>query len=133
MDENDLHYAAGLFDGEGSITLIGRTGKMKSLRVSVSSTCPDLLLFMQRVFGGKIYNLPVRVAHYRPQQEWILIGRKAVEFLVIVRPLLRETRKRARADAAIDLLEPLMPSTGINLSANDRLLRKDVERLILSI
>ncbi|MFU8891016.1 MAG: hypothetical protein ACNA76_05070 [Anaerosomatales bacterium] len=48
-------YAAGLIDGEGTVTLSrNHSGKMRSPVISMTSTTPEVLRFMQERYGGSI-------------------------------------------------------------------------------
>lgn len=50
-------YLAGLFDGEGNIT-IAKTGKYErsTLRVSVTNTNRDVLIMINKAYGGRLNN-----------------------------------------------------------------------------
>lgn len=119
MGTEDLIYAAGLFDGEGSVNLSRGKGRFRTVRISVASTCEELTGFMLR-FGGRIYQVPHR-DNRKPQTEWILVGRAAIEVLRKIRPYMRETRKIGRTDIAIHRILPLMQqrSEGVPLSDAD--------------
>ena len=72
MNNNEKHaYAAGLIDGEGSVMLI-RThkGKFRVPTISMTSTTRGLVLFMQRLYGGKIKRQPVRDEFHKPAWIW---------------------------------------------------------------
>lgn len=126
-----LLYAAGLFDGEGSISLAKTNKRVRRFKISVTSTSFSLVNFMQQ-FGGNIYNVKQR-DNRRIQFEWAWTGKAAAEFIKELRPYLIEQRKRARADIVADELLPLMTDAGISLSDDMLARRVAAEEAILAL
>lgn len=125
----DAHYAAGLFDGEGSITLTRKTGrKSRELSVSMSSTDRFLLEFMSKLFGGNIYDIGKRSERQKPIFHWFLKGHSAAQFCATMHPFLRERRKKARARLVASELAPLLG----DFSGRSQARRIEVEQEILS-
>lgn len=132
MREIDLHYAAGLFDGEGSITLTRRAKcHARHFAVSLSSTDKTLTDFMAETFGGRVYSIGKRSARQKPIFHWFLKASAAVIFLKAIAPLLREQRKRQRANLVLLELAPLLGDHSRN--PETRAKRTAVEEAILAI
>lgn len=93
-------YTAGIFDGEGTISL-GKQHKTNGivLRASISSTDIDFLYRIRQDWGnlGSIY---VRKAVRRPKQKiegsWRMSSQQVRHFLALLEPYLRIKRDRAR-------------------------------------
>lgn len=99
----NLAYAAGLIDGEGTITLTIRKSKTgnKEYRypvISVSSTTIELLDFMKMHYGGSIVMHKTYKAHHKEAHQWRLRGKSAVEFCGMIHPFLKERSKKQRAE-----------------------------------
>lgn len=87
--EITIAWAAGLFDGEGSISIVGNR-----VQTVIEMTDLDLLERVQKNFGGKIYKLKTRQEHWKQAWRWqISSTKKAVEFLEIIYPYLGVRRK----------------------------------------
>jgi hypothetical protein len=124
-----LLYAAGLFDGEGSINLSRKVNELGVLRTSLASTSPSLTSFMADNFGGAVYEVKTRGPR-QASTEWVLQGRKAVAFVVEIAPYLREVRKTARAKLVAEVLVPLLDQPR---SAEVRQSRVEFEENLLRI
>lgn len=103
MTEADLAYAAGLFEGEGSIGIFRNSHKNGIfLRVMVSMTDPEPVAFMQAHFSGALgmerRNMPGRT----PLHRWTACSRQAGAFLEAVLPYLRTERVIRRARLAVE-------------------------------
>lgn len=111
---NDLAYAAGLFDGEGTVTL-GRThaNKRRYPVISLTSTTKELVDIMKELFGGSIRarKIPKNPKH---NQAWIweLTNDSAIEVLCKILPHLREPEKIRRADLIVRKYKLVTPRTG---------------------
>ena len=99
----DLNYMAGIFDGEGCISIgkhkkRGHWNAAYSLKVAIvmcNAYIPNLFQF---AFGGKVYTQN-RGGRYLPEWHWAIAANKAVEFLKILLPYLR--LKKDEAELAI--------------------------------
>lgn len=80
-------WAAGLFDGEGTIITSNRR-----FRVSVHMTDLDVLETFQRNFGGSIINCKKQKKHHKKSWRWYLDSIQAISFLETVLPFLHERR-----------------------------------------
>lgn len=91
-----LAYAAGIFDGEGSVMIrhLRKKGeaekKYHSLAVSVTSTDPRLTDWLVARFGGTVNSAGrAHINHnYKRAYSWVLHSRGAEAFLRVVRPYL---------------------------------------------
>lgn len=98
ISQADLAYAAGLIDGEGTITL-GRkhsSCRFRSPIISMSSTTVELVNFMKSTFGGCISNHKTYQSHHKSSYSWRLSYDKAIEIMSLLIPFLREPEKRRR-------------------------------------
>lgn len=103
----ELAYAAGFFDGEGSVTIAARKPYGRSvsphhnLLLQTANTDRPLLIWFQEKWGGSL--IDQRNNHYnprcRPCWSWKINGWPAVRFLHQVLPFLRS--KRVQADLAL--------------------------------
>lgn len=90
MREVDLAYAAGLFDGEGSINLNrGRTGACVVDVSLAQKYCDSALYWLKESFGGYVYDGP------NGCKRWILRHAGAVRFLLAVFPYLHIKKVQA--------------------------------------
>lgn len=95
----DFAYAAGVIDGEGTITLAYRhsTETYRRPVVSVSSTTRELLDFLQQTFKGTIVSHKTYQSHHKPNWSWRLVDIKAIQFVSNVLPYLKVPEKIYRA------------------------------------
>lgn len=131
-----LLYAAGLFDGEGSITIVrDKRQYVGCLRVSLASTSPPLMKFMQDNFGGGVYDVPFRSPKHKPIQQWAVNGLAAAKIIEELAPYLLEHRKRARAEMVISDLMPIIENWPHSKKTTEamREARSAVEQAILAI
>ncbi|MBI4672194.1 MAG: LAGLIDADG family homing endonuclease [Chloroflexi bacterium] len=113
VTETELAYAAGIVDGEGSVSLIrSRPTRFPSPQVSVCSTDRELVEWFKARFGGTIVRKRKRLPHHSDAYDWKLIDRNALRFLALVRPYLTIQRKIARADLLLDLYLAATPRNG---------------------
>jgi len=99
MNKHDILYAAGLFDGEGTVSLMRKMKKeRRSPVVSLSSTTRELVDFMKSTFGGTIINVTARRVHHRQAWHWQATHNRALEVLSQLYPYIREPEKKRRAN-----------------------------------
>ncbi|MGH7410270.1 MAG: hypothetical protein ACREJ6_04310 [Candidatus Methylomirabilis sp.] len=95
----DLAYAAGFFDGEGSISILkAREGQRgPKICISASQTRPRVIKWLQELFGcGSVHHYPVETRPIgrtgkpiRPLWLWSVSGDKAVEIIILLKPFMR--------------------------------------------
>ena len=99
----EIAYAAGLFDGEGCVSIykIGnrRLNCALYLRAQIVMTDPRPLQWMKQRFGGSLTQRK-RQKHYKVSFDWRLFSENALQFLELVRPFL--IVKKDQAELAIE-------------------------------
>lgn len=94
MSETEA-YTAGLFDGEGCVSL-GQRGEAYLLQVVVVNTHKPVLDWLHSIWGGRVYLLKTggnpsakgRPAHWSPCWEWYLNRPDMQPFLSAIEPHL---------------------------------------------
>ena len=89
----DLGYIAGLFDGEGCVTIMGKIGNQQNIRVYFAMCDPEPIEYLQECYGGKI------TERKRPEGRrlifvWFLTSSRALEFLEDILPYSLGKRKQ---------------------------------------
>jgi len=103
VKKTDLAYTAGIMDGEGSIGIARHKSKSckrgYTLELSVQVTSSDewLCQWLKFAFGGSLSHSINNAGN--PMWHWIIVARKASEFLKAISPYLR--LKRPQAEIAI--------------------------------
>lgn len=95
-----LAYYAGLFDGEGCVSINkvkGYNGRKDSfqLRVSVSSTNREVLVRLHMKFGGTLLEKKSR-PKAQPSWQWAMTSKMARDFLTLLQPYLIIKSEQAR-------------------------------------
>ena len=113
MADTELAYAAGLFDGEGSISLVRqKNNRSHSPQVAVASNDCEVLLWLQKRFGGSIVTKQPRKSTQSVSYDWRLTDRRALAFLQMVRPYLVIQRKIRRVDLLLNEYIACTPRNG---------------------
>jgi hypothetical protein len=107
-----LSYLAGFFEGEGTIRIQQskcRTticGHIYVLYSTLGNTELDIPMIYHRLFRGSIqlYHRPKNKAQ-KSVWRWSITTNKALNFLKVIRPYLRTSRKRELADLGIAFQE----------------------------
>ena len=103
MNDFDFVYAAGLFDGEGSISLIRHhENRWPSPQVSIASTDYEVVEWFQSRFGGSVVTKQPRKPNHSVSYDWRLTDRRALVFLANIRPYLVIERKMRRIDLLLN-------------------------------
>lgn len=109
MTKNEqLAYAAGLFDGEGCCGVYAEGAKHCFLRVNMVMVTPQGPSLFADLFGGTVRLRNYRRArpeggHYQPTYEWLVTADRAANALRALLPWLRE--KKAQAELCIEARE----------------------------
>ena len=97
VKQTDLAWAAGLFEGEGSVIVYERQS-----RLELTSTDMDVLLRFQSVLGGKVTEGKSRAPHLKPLGKWWVSNwtdvRRCAELLL---PWMCQ-RRRARLEELLE-------------------------------
>ena len=113
MVDIELAYAAGLFDGEGSISLVRqKNNRSHSPQVSVASNDYEVLAWFQKRFGGSIVTKQPRKPTHSVSYDWRLTDRRALTFLQLIRPYLVIERKIRRIDLLLNDYVACTPRNG---------------------
>lgn len=110
MEQSEIAYAAGLFDGEGCVMVNHDTSRPSPrLQIEIAGSYLPMFDWLVENFGGNYYvgERPLGVGEagrygtvrtrHKQGYKWSLTGRKAVEFLTVVLPFLMEKREQAVA------------------------------------
>jgi hypothetical protein len=112
-DSEELAYAAGLFDGEGSISLVRqKNNRSHSPQVAVASTDLEVLHWLQDRYGGSIVTKQPRKSSHSVSYDWRLTDRRALAFLELIRPYLVIERKIRRVDLLLNDYLACTPRNG---------------------
>ena len=100
MKKTDLAYVAGLFDGEGSISIVkNKKWNNHTLQISLGSTDEWICQSLKMMFGGNISLKNETHDGIRACWQWSNGSRKAYNTLLLIVPYLRI--KRPQAEIAI--------------------------------
>lgn len=76
----NLAYVAGLLDGEGSIGFTQCRGQLIP-RIDIANTNKDLILMLQREFGGCIRESKQVKHNWKIAYHWVVTSKLAINFL----------------------------------------------------
>jgi len=93
-----LAYLAGLFDGEGTVTMCTRANNLmfRYPVLSMSSTSLNLLELYVTTFGGHISTHKVYKAHHKQSYSWKIANDKALTAISKLLPYIQEPEKKRR-------------------------------------
>jgi hypothetical protein len=102
-DGNFLSWVAGLFEGEGTVTISWqRQRRYTQLRVMLTSVDTEVIALLQRRWPGKLYShTPKKSPNAREAVTWCLQARRAASFLAQIEPFVRTGRVRAKVELAL--------------------------------
>lgn len=116
--ETDLAYIAGLFDGEGHISLVPVVYGRMALRVGITNTDVGVIQWLKG-FGGQARDKD-NDGRDRTCYVWqITARRESVELLTALLPYLRI--KRGKAVLALQLMRDIEAGLDLKAQANQRL------------
>lgn len=111
MKEHELHWVAGLLEGEGCFTRKSN-GTDKNILISCHMTDEDVLLRLQSIIGGRINgpysNGGTKKKPRKPRWGWFISGKAAYDMMKILRPLMG-TRRQFRIDEIIRAYDSVTP------------------------
>jgi len=112
VEEAIIAYLAGLFDGEGSVSILkqykgkhktGGAGSWRAVRLVITNRNRDCLELAEKHFSGLIYRQEPQNKDWSPAYRWQAHGRFAVEFLEAIRPYV--VIKKPHIDAVLNNLD----------------------------
>lgn len=102
MKKTDLAWLAGIFEGEGAITIAKFTKRnWGALRIRVTSTDRDMIDQLQDFFPGHIGTASSKPQHSKAWR-WGLSSKKAKTFLLAIRPYCRVERVVEKIDLGLE-------------------------------
>jgi hypothetical protein len=134
LTNKDWNYLAGLFDGEGCVTVSivkrksdsrgGKAGsKIMNLSLRIANNDPRVLLWLEKNFGGKVrQHSPARVSWV-----WIVQGKKSVE---AAKQLLKYSRMKKDQLENYIALQALQNRAGQKVTAQDWKQREELVNVI---
>lgn len=98
----EVAWAAGFFEGEGSVMLLAhsQSRSLARLSVEVSQVDPDPLEWLRERWGGPIYTGAQR-KRQRTYYRWIVTATQATAFLGDIQPYVLRPVVRARIELAL--------------------------------
>lgn len=128
INKSDAIYLAGIFDGEGCVTL----GKMENykttycLNVNVTNTNQLLLEWIKETVGkGGVYKKTRENDYWKDNYVWKINGSLAVSFLKVIYPYLKV--KRIQCDIAFKFGETIQgKQTRVRLTDEERDSRREL-------
>ena len=106
-------YMAGLFDGEGTVTLSrGKKNEFRRPIISISSTTFELMQFARDTFGGCISKHRVSDEHYKESWNWRVKGNTAIELAQMLLPYIKEPEKVRRCNMLTHEYKSVTPRNG---------------------
>lgn len=105
-------YAAGFFDGEGTVTMANRNAKWKGPVAQLSSTSIELLWFLKAQYGGYISKITKREEHHKQAWTWSCIYNAAIKFFKCIYPYIKEMEKRRRIQLLIEVYPTITNRNG---------------------
>ncbi len=108
-------YAAGFFDGEGSVYITYKTRvggrKYHSVQINVHNSVPGVIEEFQAKYGGTIRSYQPKGGK-RAAHRWTIEGRTALDFLLAVKPYC--IVKLPQICLAIEYIETISPHNSGN-------------------
>lgn len=110
----NIHYLAGLFDGEGTITLTKRSSsdKYRTPTLSLTSTTRALVDVMQVQFGGWIVGKKTYKEHHKQAWSWHVTGNNAIGACEALQSHILEPQKKARMLLITETYKAVTPRNG---------------------
>jgi|SRR3990167_411274 len=110
MNETDLSYAAGIIDGEGCIKICRvKADQLKrhfdrfQLQVQVDMVSEEVVEWLYKTFGGKIYDHKRKNSKWRDSKRWYIVSQQGGKFLELILPYLKI--KHRNAELSIEFLK----------------------------
>jgi hypothetical protein len=95
MKQVDVAWAAGFFDGEGTVRIHNR-----SLEAGLTNTFLPSLIWFRKRFGGSLSAYTRKSDKHRPAFRWKVYGKSAHAFLTTIIPYLKEKKPQAQIAVA---------------------------------
>lgn len=110
VTELDLAWAAGLFEGEGCISIgVRNSDETYRLICIIGSTDRETIEFFHRRWGGYFQRGFGKQPNHKPSWTWTLIGPKAAAFLAAIQPHVRTQKTREKLELGIRFQSGRLP------------------------
>lgn len=132
LSKEQLAYLAGIFDGEGYVTMSASQSPRYTLYVGIVNTYLPVLKLLQETFGGTLYLLKRREGQLGklPCFSWRVSQSDALVFLEAI--YLYVWIKKAQTDVAIEYLRTRKTSKS-RVSTNEVAMRELCRQKIVAI
>lgn len=132
--KKELIYTAGLFDGEGSVTLTrGHKNDMFRIPVAeISSTTKELMEYLKNTYGGVVCNHFSSNKRWNNAYSWRVSYNKALSFLKDIRPYIKVPEKAKRIDLLLSTYKKVTKRNG-QYTQEEILIKQEFEKNFLSI
>ncbi len=133
MKRTELAYMAGIFDGEGCISITrvkGKTVPKYYLVCQVHMANEYMINLFRFCFRGSIFNPKKREPHHKQMWQWICTGRIAQVFLETLLPYLR--LKRAEAELGIELQKSVSSHKGSAKITDKQIAVREAQKILMS-
>ena len=107
-------YTAGLFDGEGTITLsyLQKKDKYRAPVLTLPSTTYKLVAFLKNEYGGYICTHKVYKSHHKQSWSWNISRNSAITMMERISPYMLEPSKLYRINLILSHYRDLTPRNG---------------------
>src|SRR5206468_1125149 len=89
LTEMEKAYAAGFFDGEGSVQISKKGEREFVLRITAANTNRESMLFFRGRWGGSVYEKKPRNPRHKVSWHWQLSAQQALIFMRDIQPYAR--------------------------------------------
>lgn len=115
LTERELAWAAGLFEGEGTVRISSATRNgLGHLAVIISNTDLQVLEFFQQRWPGYLKPMTGMRVDQRPAWQWAIAANKAATFLRAIAPFLITNRVKEKANVGLRFQEGKSRSSLVN-------------------
>jgi len=114
MGKLTAQYTAGLFDGEGSVSIVVRNYRKDnrpfySLAIQLTNTHYGIVESLKETWSGHVYS-----EHHKNRQrmyyKWMLLGKNGLSFLEAVLPF--SIIKQRQVNIGIEFISTILPKIG---------------------
>lgn len=112
INESPIYWFAGLFEGEGTFAFVGKTAKA----MSIEMTDEDVILKVQSLFGGAVYEVKQRNTSWKKSWRWTLTGKDSLDLAMIILPIL----SKRRSDRCLEYIKNITDRLLIKQGYKDR-------------
>jgi len=130
MNKKNLAYIAGLFDGEGCISIYQKTDRSYHLGVELAMGFEYIPKWLRFAYGGYIGIAPAgKGGRKRPSYKWRLEDRAAESFIKSIVPYL--IVKRAEAELALKFMQNRCSPSGYRRKTPEQKVLQEAQRILM--